>query len=221
MNEQDFEPVGSNYGKLVGKVTKGPIKTHTTCDEDFYEIMLAVKRLSEAVDIIPVTVGQRTIKDFSLLEEGSNICVTGEYRSINKLVGDKSRLMLYFFAKDIESQGQLQPTTDVNFLRLIGFICKMPIVRETPFHRQICDVLIAVNRNSNSRSDYIPCITWGRNAKYMGGLEVGTKVELVGRIQSRAYKKTFEGGEQEERIAYEVSCKNFAVVQDKEPALSL
>ncbi len=213
----------SNKGQLLGKIVRGPIKTHTTFNEDFYEIMVEVKRLSGNVDILPVTIGERLIGNINTLKEGEDIAVTGEYRSTNKLIEDKSKLLLYFFAKNIINENEVSEVfnEDTNLLKLVGFVCKMPVYRQTPFNRQICDVLVAVNRPNNNKSDYIPCIAWGRNARFVGGLEVGTKVALEGRIQSRPYKKSLPTGLVEDRVAYEVSCKSIAILENQKEENSL
>ena len=205
-----------NSGYLVGKIVRSPILSHTTYNEKFYEIMLQIKRLSDNTDILPVTISEKLMTDEKRFQEGCTLAVSGEYRSVNKMVNDKSKLVLYFFAKDIlnDESEFLKKTDDKNYLKLIGFICKNPILRETPFHRHICDVLVAVNRQTNNKSDYIPCISWGRNARFMGSLAIGTKIELEGRIQSRPYYKIDQNGEQKENIAYEVSCKNFKVLEN-------
>ncbi len=217
--------VNSNSGQLAGKIVRGPVKTHEAFDENFYEIMLEVKRLSDNVDILPVTIGERLIDDMAKLEEGKNIAVTGEYRSLNKLIGDRSKLILYFFAKNIlpESEANKIEIEQSNYLKLVGYICKPPVLRGTPFNRVICDALMAVNRVSNNKSDYIPCISWGKSAQFMGRLDVGTKIELEGRIQSRGYKKQVQPDVYEDRVAYEVSCKTFQVIENAkaEPVIEI
>lgn len=216
MNERfKLENGSTNQGQLIGKIVRGPIVTHSAFKENFYEVMVEVKRLSENTDIIPVTFGERMITDFDLIKEGNTIAVSGEFRSHNKIVDNKSRLLLYFFAKGFiseEEQKNIIPE-EFNILKLLGFICKPPVLRETPFGRQICDLLLAVNRTSFNRTDYIPCLAWGRNAYFAGRMPIGTSVEIEGRIQSRPYKKQTQNGE-EEHIAYEVSCKNFSIIEN-------
>lgn len=207
--------VNSNVGQLMGKVVSGPVKTHTVFEENFYEVMLEVKRLSDKCDYIPVSFGERMISNFDDISEGKTIAVTGEFRSYNKLVENKSKLILYFFAKGFlpEEEKNALNIENSNLLTLKGFICKPPVFRETPFGRQICDLLLAVNRATFNRSDYIPCLAWGRNAFFAKQWGVGTSVEINGRIQSRPYKKTTDQGE-EEHVAYEVSCKSIAVIEN-------
>ncbi len=207
--------LGSNVGQLVGRIVSSPVKSHEAFNENFYEFILEVKRLSGNSDQIPVSFGDHLIKDVNDLEIGKTIAVSGEFRSFNKLVDGRSKLMLYFFAKNILSEDITKAMNfeNENHLKLKGYICKQPVFRETPFGRQICDLLLAVNRQTFNRSDYIPCLAWGRNAYFVKQWGVGTCVEVEGRIQSRAYKKKTELGE-EDRVAYEVSCNTISVVEN-------
>ena len=153
------------------------------------------------------------------LEVGEGLSVEGELRSHNKLVGEKSKLIISTFAKEIRN-ADLTAENDENYICLNGFICKPPIYRTTPFNREICDAILAVNRK-NFKSDYLPVISWGRNAKYLQNLPVGTKVNAEGRIQSRKYTKTVDG-QTEERTAYEVSLQKLVNFDNmKEPVLGL
>jgi len=189
----------NNKVSLTGKVTTVPAFSHTLFDEKFYEFMLEVPRLSEYSDTIPITVSDRLLKIGSL-DIGSTICVNGQFRSYNKLLDGRSRLMLTVFARDI-----IEPSThNPNLIELKGYICKPPIYRTTPFDREICDMLIAVNRAYN-KSDYIPCIAWGRNARFIKESTVGQKLQISGRIQSRSYVKKISDTESVTKIAYEVS----------------
>lgn len=205
----------SNYGQLFGKIVSQPVQTHEAYNEKFYEVMLEVKRLSTNCDQIPVSFGERMLKSLDDIAEGKEIAVNGEFRSFNKLVDNKSKLILYFFAKNFidNNEKSSMGIEDSNKLFLKGFICKPPVFRETPFGRQICDILLAVNRPVYNRSDYIPCLAWGRNAFFAKQWSVGTSIEVEGRIQSRPYKKATERGE-EEHVAYEVSCKSIAVIEN-------
>ena len=202
----------NNRGFISGAVYEKPTKQFEVEGESFYEGKLAVERLSETNDILPFTISEKLLKAYNLsLECGEKTKLIGELRSYNKLVDGKSRLILSFFVKEIAEIEDVvnEPT---NELSLVGFICKTPVYRTTPFNRQICDVLLAVNRPNFNKSDYIPCIMWGRNAKFIQNQEVGTKISLVGRIQSRKYRKEIGEGEFEERTAYEVSCQSVEVV---------
>ena len=199
----------NNRGFITGTIYEKPTKQFEIEGENFYEGKLSVERLSETNDILPFTISEKLLKAYNLtLENGEKIKLIGELRSYNKLIDGKSRLILSFFVKEVSREEQ--ETT--NELALTGFICKTPIYRTTPFNRQICDVLLAVNRPNFNKSDYIPCILWGRNAKFIQNQEVGTKISLVGRIQSRKYRKEIKEGEFEERTAYEVSCQSVEIV---------
>ena len=197
--------IENNKVKLAGKVTGKPEVTHEIEGEKFWEFLLEIKRLSGAKDILPVTVSEKLLETASLnLTEGQLIEIEGELRSYNKLVGEKSKLIMSTFAKDIKGL-TAQEFSDENCIVLTGFICKQPIYRTTPFNREICDAILAVNRK-NFKSDYLPLISWGRNAKYLENMEIGTKICAEGRIQSRNYTKVIDGIS-EERTAYEVSVQ--------------
>lgn len=209
----------NNRGYICGTIYEKPTKQFEVEGESFYEGKLEVERLSQISDILPFTISEKLLKAYNLnLECGDSIKFIGELRSYNKLVDNKSRLILSFFVKEVEKDETPEETT--NELSLVGFICKTPVYRTTPFNRQICDVLLAVNRPNFNKSDYIPCILWGRNAKFIQNQEVGTKVSLVGRIQSRKYKKEIREGEFEERTAYEVSCQSIEIVSKDETTSS-
>lgn len=202
----------NNKGKIKGKILEKAENTYSIEGENFYEGKLVIERLSEANDILPFTISEKLVKAYNLtLEAGMNVSFGGELRSYNKLVDGKSRLILSFFVKEVNALED-EEERDLNELNLTGFICKDPIYRTTPFNRQICDVLLAVNRPNFNKSDYIPCILWGRNAKFIQNQKVGTKVSLTGRIQSRPYKKEISEGVFEERTAYEVSAQTIAIL---------
>lgn len=199
--------VTSNYATLSGKIVSLPQFSHEVYGEKFYEILLEVKRLSQSVDIVPVSLSERLMCD-SLIELGNEITVTGQFRSYNKTVEDKSKLMLTVFARDI-----VPLTNDINpnSIQLEGYICKLPVFRTTPFNREICDVLLAVNRQYN-KSDYIPCIAWGRNARFVRSLPVGEHIRIIGRIQSRQYQKKLDDDVVVTRTAYEVSINKIELL---------
>ncbi|MBR4270589.1 MAG: single-stranded DNA-binding protein [Clostridia bacterium] len=190
----------NNRVYLFGKVASKPEFSHEVYGEEFYDINLKVDRLSSQFDLIPVTISDRLVKSNNL-DIGQELAVIGQFRSYNKMINEKSRLLLTVFAREIIEPIQLQNS---NIIELTGYLCKEPIYRTTPFKREICDCLIAVNRAYN-KSDYLPCITWGRNARFVSGLAVGEKLYLTGRIQSRVYQKRLEDDQVEDRIAYEVS----------------
>lgn len=202
----------TNACKVMGRVFDIPKKSHEIEGESFYELVLEVRRLSDTFDYIPVTISERTLKGD--IQKGEEIAVEGEFRSYNKLENEKSKLILHVFAKEIYVDGELEFFgNNANEVNLTGFVCKDPVYRVTPFKREICDVLIAVNRR-NGKSDYIPCIFWGRNAKYMESQEVGTKINIEGRIQSRIYTKKHDDGSVEERTAYEISVSRLKNLDD-------
>ena len=194
----------NNVVYLTGRVAEEPKYSHQVFGEGFYETKVEVERLSGLVDVIPVTVSERLLGEGDF-EEGKCVSVSGQFRSYNKIADGKSRLMLTVFVR--ETNEDLPPNT--NKIELIGYVCKPPVYRTTPFKREIADVLIAVNRAYN-KSDYIPCIAWGRNARFAEKLVVGDKVGLSGRIQSREYRKTDENGVESVRVAYEISVNRLS-----------
>ena len=195
-----FEQMNNNRVFLSGTVESAPVFSHETFGEAFYEVMLLVPRLSSNLDRVPVTVSEKLLTG-GRFEIGKYVCIKGQFRSYNKLENGRSKLMLTVFVRDVCA---FEEDMNPNVIEITGFICKEPTYRTTPFNREICDVLIAVNRAYN-KSDYLPCIAWGRNAKYVSELAVGTKVSIVGRIQSREYQKHITDGEVETKVAYEVS----------------
>ena len=208
----------NNHITLVGKITDEKKFSHEIYGEKFYTFDLSVPRLSGNADIIPVTISERLFKDEDLVID-KKVKITGQFRSYNSYENEKNRLILTVFAKDIEflpnQEEEIVASKDLvsNEVVLTGYICKTPIYRQTPFGREIADILLAVNRAYN-KSDYIPCITWGRNARYCSKMEVGTEVKVVGRVQSRAYEKKHEDGTVEQKIAYEVSISNLEVIDN-------
>jgi len=172
--------------------------------EGFFEMYVEVKRLSDETDILPVTISERLIEGFNL---GDEIGISGQFRSYNKLDGEKSKLMLTIFVKELIDPDDISAVNQIN---MVGYICKEPIYRTTPFGREICDVLLAVNRAYN-KSDYLPCIAWGRNARFVKDLSVGEKLEVQGRIQSRKYQKKTDSGDTETKIAYEISLSSVVI----------
>ena len=195
-----YEQMQNNRAYVAGKVLSAPVFSHEVMGERFYDFVLGVRRLSEQEDEIPVTVSDRLFLNEDELAVGTTVAVEGQLRSYNKIVDGKSKLVLRIFARELcEPSGEAP-----NVIELEGYVCKTPVYRTTPFKREICDLLLAVNRAYN-KSDYIPAIAWGRNARYAGEFKVGDRVSVVGRIQSRVYQKTLEDGTVENRTAYEVS----------------
>ena len=217
----DTNYLENNYLTLVGKVTGEKRFSHEIYGERFYIFDLSIPRLSGIADIIPITVSERLIPN-DMLQDGKKILVKGQFRSYNSYENEKNKLILTVFAKDIaelpinEDENEMtKKDTITNEVVLIGYICKKPIYRQTPFGREIADLLLAVNRAYN-KSDYIPSIAWGRNARFCQNLEVGTRVKIVGRVQSRNYEKKLEDGTIETRVAYEVSIGSLEVIEEKD-----
>lgn len=201
----------NNKVVIVGKVN-GPIEfSHEIFGENFFQFDLSVPRLSDYVDLLPVTVSERLLSGIELLD-GMEITVEGQLRSYNKIIGGHNRLILTVFAREIFLIGE--GTKNPNQIYLNGFICKKPVYRVTPLKREITDILLAVNR-AYGKSDYIPTIAWGRNARFSQHLNVGDNIKIWGRIQSRTYQKKLSNGEVIEKMAYEVSISKMEVVKNK------
>ena len=204
----------NNVLVLAGKVTGTKTFSHEIYGEKFYTFNMSVPRLSGTDDIIPITISERLLVEQDV-EDGKNIAIEGQFRSYNSYENEKNKLVLTVFAKEIQfKEEDFVPTKEnvSNQVELIGYICKKPIYRKTPFGREISDILLAVNRAYN-KSDYIPCIAWGRNARFCENLEVGTEIKIVGRVQSRQYEKKFEDGTSQTRTAYEVSVGSMELVE--------
>lgn len=194
---------------LTGEILSQPIYSHEMFGEGFFETTIAVKRLSDQVDVLPITISERLIAEKDI-KVGDNVTLYGQFRSYNKIVDGKSRLMLTVFVREVLDY---DPDSNPNAIELIGFICKPTVYRTTPFNREICDLLVAVNRAYN-KSDYIPCIAWGRNARFVKYLTVGEQVAVYGRIQSREYQKKVGDEQFVTKTAFEVSVSRI-VVGDK------
>ena len=220
----DTNYLENNYLTLVGKVTGEKEFSHEIYGERFYIFKLAILRLSGNEDIIPITISERLIQE-NTLQPGKKLLVKGQFRSYNSYENEKNRLILTVFAKDVielameeeeeEANEMVRKDTITNEVVLMGYICKKPIYRQTPFGREISDILLAVNRAYN-KSDYIPCIAWGRTARFCQNLEIGSQVKIVGRVQSRTYEKKYEDGTSQTRVAYEVSIGSLEVIQENE-----
>lgn len=198
-----YEQMQNNQVYLSGQIVSEPEFSHEIMSEKFYNLTISVARLSGQNDVIPITVSERLMEGQSF-EIGNLIGVIGQFRSYNKIVEGKSKLVLRVFVREICPFDEHTP----NVIELDGYVCKQPVYRTTPFKREIADLLVAVNRAYN-KSDYIPAIAWGRNARYASTFKVGEKIHLVGRIQSRIYQKALDDGSVEERVAYEVSITKF------------
>ncbi len=205
----------NNCLTLTGKIISDKTVSHEIYGETFYIFNLEVPRLSGNEDIIPITISERLLTNFDLTI-GKEVVIEGQFRSYNSYTNEKNKLILTVFAKDIVEYKEEENVENVsNEVILNGYICKKPIYRKTPFGREISDILLAVNRAYN-KSDYIPCIAWGRNARFCENMEVGTEVRIIGRVQSRTYEKKFEDGTSETRVAYEVSIGNMEIIDKKD-----
>ena len=216
----DTNYLENNYLTLVGKVTGEKRFSHEIYGERFFTFNLSIPRLSGNADIIPVTTSERLIND-EMLTEGNKLLIKGQFRSYNSYENEKNKLVLTVFAKDVEEVKEDETSEEneivkkemtTNEVVLIGYVCKKPIYRQTPFGREIADLLLAVNRAYN-KSDYIPTIAWGRNARFCQNLEIGTQVKIVGRVQSRIYEKKYEDGTVEQKVAYEVSICSLELIE--------
>ncbi|WP_124066285.1 single-stranded DNA-binding protein [Clostridium sp. E02] len=202
--------ITNNTVTLIGEIVSGFTFNHEAFGEEFYTVDLAVKRLSEQVDIIPLIISERLL-NMNEVSMGSTVEIMGQFRSFNRCGGDKKRLVLSVFVKEIILMDQkFTDYTKTNFISLNGFLCKPLVYRKTPLGREIADLLLAVNR-PYGKSDYIPCIVWGRTARYAMGLSVGSRMEIYGRIQSREYEKKLSETEIVKRLAYEVSVSQLEV----------
>ncbi len=207
----DYNTEKNNKVYICGEIVSEATFSHEVYGEGFYELFVKVMRLSGQADILPVTVSERLIKGGEL-KPGSILSAVGQFRSYNKLEGGRSRLMLTVFVRElVQETGDRNPNSVV----LSGYICKPPVYRTTPFNREIADLLLAVNRAYN-KSDYIPCIAWGRNARFVQNLKVGDRVALSGRIQSREYQKRLSDTETVTMTAYEVSVSKLAAFDEGE-----
>ena len=200
----------NNVVRIGGKINSEFTFSHEIYEEKFYKVFVEVERLSNQSDNLPVIISERLV-DVNKLKIGTDVIIEGQFRSYNDLTEAKSKLVLSVFAKSIEVKNE-DEVAKINDITLEGFICKKPIYRQTPLGREISDILVAVNR-SYKKSDYIPCSLWGRNAKFSEYLEVGTKIKIEGRVQSRAYEKKLEDGNVIKNVAYEVSASKFGVCE--------
>lgn len=205
----NFEQMNNNKVTLSGEVVSEPKFSHEMFGEGFYEFDLKIKRLSNSFDIIPITVSERLLNE-NEVKINSKICGVGQFRSYNKFEDNKSKLMLTMFLREFLPYDK---NGDINVIEITGYVCKEPIYRTTPFKREICDLLLAVNRNYN-KSDYLPCIAWGRNAKYVKNFKVGDKLKVTGRVQSREYQKKLENNEIITKTAFEVSLSKISLEND-------
>ncbi len=203
--------IENNQVMMAGEVVSEFTFSHEVFGEGFYMLELSVKRLSESYDIIPLMVSERLI-DVSQDYRGEMIQVAGQFRSYNRHEEKKNRLVLSVFVRELSFVEEELESTKTNQIFLEGYICKNPVYRKTPLGREIADLLLAVNR-PYGKSDYIPCICWGRNARFAAGFEVGSHIEIWGRIQSREYTKKLDEDTVERRTAYEVSVSKLEILE--------
>lgn len=198
---------------MMGEIVSEFRYSHEVFGEGFYMVDIAVNRLSNYADYIPLMISERLI-DTEQDYIGQLIHVTGQFRSYNRHEEKKNRLVLSVFVRELEFLDEIDEDEKTNQIFLDGYICKEPIYRKTPLGREIADVLLAVNR-SYGKSDYIPCICWGRNARFAAGFEVGSHIQMYGRIQSREYVKKISETETERRVAYEVSVSKVDLIPEE------
>lgn len=204
--------IENNQVVIMGEIVSDFVFSHEIFGEGFYIVDVNVPRLSDSSDIIPLMVSERLLN----VEEdykGMSIMVQGQFRSYNRHEERKNRLVLSVFAREIEFVDETPESSKTNQIYLDGYICKEPVYRKTPLGREIADLLLAVNR-PYGKSDYIPCICWGRNARFASNFTVGTKCEIWGRIQSREYMKRLSEDDAEKRIAYEVSVSKLELMEE-------
>lgn len=208
--------INNNNITLVGVIEKEPEYSHEVLGEGFYVFMLKCSRTSGNKDTLPVMISER-LTDITEIKAGQVVTVSGQIRSFNRHIDDvKSKLILSVFARELElaqDATELSFEEDINTVVLDAYICKLPIYRCTPKGREIADILVAVNR-PYGKSDYIPCIAWGRNARFAGELEVGVHLQIQGRFQSREYTKKISDNEIETRVAYEVSVSRIDYAEE-------
>lgn len=204
--------IENNQVSIVGEIVSDFMFSHEVFGEGFYMVDVLVKRLSSSEDRIPLMISERLI-DVSKDYTGEFIMASGQFRSYNRHEEQKNRLVLSVFVREVEFIEEELDGAKTNHILLEGYICKKPIYRKTPLGREIADLLLAVNR-PYGKSDYIPCICWGRNARFASGFEVGEHVQILGRIQSRDYVKKLSDTETETRTAYEVSVSKLECVEE-------
>ena len=208
MSEKVME---NNRVTVIGTIVSDFTFSHAVFGEGFYLVDLSVNRLSEQADVIPLMVSER-LMDVKRDYRGCTIEADGQFRSYNRHEGVKNRLVLSVFVREVQFLEEFTDYTKTNQIFLDGYICKEPIYRKTPLGREIADLLVAVNR-PYGKSDYIPCIAWGRNARFASGFSVGTRIQIWGRVQSREYTKKLSETECEKRTAYEVSVSKLECCQ--------
>lgn len=204
--------IENNQVVIMGEIVSDFAFSHEIFGEGFYMVDVRVERLSDSIDIIPLMVSERLL-DVNGDYKGMYIVVNGQFRSYNRHEERKNKLVLSVFAREIDFVDEIGENTKSNQIYLDGYICKEPVYRKTPLGREIADLLLAVNR-PYGKSDYIPCICWGRNARFVSNFEVGARCAVWGRIQSREYMKKISDEQLEKRVAYEVSVSKLELIED-------
>ncbi|RKD27323.1 Single-stranded DNA-binding protein [Caminicella sporogenes DSM 14501] len=207
----------NNVVTVVGTICSDLKFSHEVFGEGFYNFKIKIPRLSNYNDILPVTISERLLVDFNFSQD-KLVKIDGQLRSYNKIVNEKNKLILTIFARDISEEDE-ENVTNPNQIFLDGYICKKPIYRTTPFGREITDMLVAVNR-PYKKSDYIPCIAWGRNARFSEKMKVGDRIKIWGRIQSREYQKKIDEENVVKKVAYEVSISKMSALPEDNNRLS-
>lgn len=204
----------NNQVTISGEIVSEFSFSHEVYGEKFYTAELSSERKSGTADILPIMVSDRLL-DVSQEWKGQIFRVNGQLRTYNKHEENRNRLLMSVFVREFEvwEDEGTEILNDENTIFLNGFICKEPKYRETPLGREIADLLLAVNR-PYGKSDYIPCIVWGRNARFVSSLEVGTRIQIWGRLQSREYQKKIREDEVETRVAYEISVNRIELVEE-------
>lgn len=206
--------IENNEVILIGKVVSDIKFSHKVYGEGFYSFDLQIPRLSNSYDILPITISERLLPSYGNIQE-KTLEIEGQLRSYNQYSEGKNKLILTVFCLEMKEVPIGELSKSKNHIYLNGYLCKKPIYRTTPFGREITDIHLAVNR-AYHKSDYIPCITWGRTARFSEGLIVGDHIEVWGRIQSRVYQKKLETGESITKTAYEISINKLEAVVGSE-----
>ena len=214
MTEKGME---NNKVTVIGTIVSGFTFSHAVFGEGFYLVDLLVNRLSEQADIIPLMISERLI-DVTKDYQGCTMEASGQFRSYNRHEGTKNRLVLSVFVREVRFMEEFTDYTKTNQIFLDGYICKEPVYRKTPLGREIADLLLAVNR-PYGKSDYIPCICWGRNARYAEHFKVGERCAIWGRIQSREYMKKLDEENVEKRVAFEVSVSKLELLEEAQESI--
>ncbi len=203
----------NNQVTIAGEVVSEFTFSHEVYGEHFYVVNIAVCRLSNSFDVIPVMISER-LMDVSADYRGCTLQASGQFRSYNRHEETRNRLVLSVFAREVSLIEPEEDDQNPNYIFLDGYVCKHPVYRKTPLGREIADVLLAVNR-PYGKSDYIPCICWGRNARFADKFEVGSHIQIWGRIQSREYQKKIGEEQYEKRVAYEVSVSKLEYIGEE------